>query len=379
MVDAAGYFPEGLAKGEAFINRDDERKFLIGRIKAVKHTVLIAPRRYGKTSLVVKVSEELKLPYCMIDFLTAYNEEYVRDQIVSKVSRLVLELLPKMNKAKEKLLGIFKKMKPEIAIGAFGQKLSLSFSNQPLQDITDLLLKLDETAKAFNKKVVVFMDEFQQVSQLNQYNAIEASIRHAVERSENIAYVFSGSNRNLLKQMFGDHGRPLYRLCQIINIERMHKKAYQEHLQMLAKMKWKKILSEEILEKIFNYTELHPFYMNVLCQLLWDKKTIFSTEDVDAVWQNYVKTQRHVISHDIGSLSANQRKIMLAIAQAQSPVKEIQASQFTTPLKISASSAQQALKVLVSNDLVYKNENGEYAVLDPAMRYYLAVIIGEDV
>ena len=218
MRDALTLFPEGLALGEAFINRVSERNTLIKRIKSSKHTVLMAPRRYGKTSLVMQVATDLKMHSCAIDLLAAYDVAYVRDQIVEKVGRLAIELLPTVSKkAPEKLMQIFKKMKPEITLGAFGQKLTLQFTSNPLQDITDILLKLDETAKHFKKNAVIFLDEFQQISLLKNAHSIEASLRHAAERSVNIAYVFSGSNRRLLAQMFGDSARPLYRLCQLID------------------------------------------------------------------------------------------------------------------------------------------------------------------
>ena len=376
MTNSEKYFPEGIAIGQAFINRLDERSYLIKRIKANQHTVLMAPRRYGKTSLVTKTATELGCAYAAIDLLAAYDEEYVRDQIVNKISHLVFELLPNITKAKEKLLTIFKKMKPEISLGAFGQRLSLTLSNQPLHDITELLLKLDETAKQFKKKAVVFIDEFQQISQLKNYHAIEASIRHAVERSENISYVFSGSNRHLLQQMFGDSGRPLYRLCQTVTLERMEKDVYIEHLQQLAQKKWQTVLADSVLEKIFNCTELHPYYMNVLCQLLWENNEIPTDDSIVEIWHNYVKNQRYIISHDIGELSLNQRKIITALAKDSA--KEVQSTVFTSPLKISASSAQQSINVLLNNDLLYQDAKGLYRVLDPAMRYYLDNILWEN-
>lgn len=369
------YFPEGIALGDSFINRSNERKLLCNRIKSNMHSVLMAPRRYGKTSLVIKVASEMKIPYCSIDLLAAYNEEYVRDQILNKVSRLVFDLLPRLKKAKEILINIFKKMKPEISIGAFGQRLSLNISNNPLHDITELLLRLDETANYFKKKAVIFIDEFQQISQLKNYHSIEASIRHAVERSENITYVFSGSNRQLLQQMFGDQGRPLYRLCQIISIDRMPEDIYTTHLNKLSLIKWKKAITPDAIKQITACTELHPFYMNVLCQLLWQDNITPSTDRVNTVWHGYVKTQKHIISHDIIELSANQRKILIALASQ--PTKEIQSSEFTSSIKISASSAQQALEVLLHKDLVCKNEDAFYKVLDPAMRYYLNVVLWE--
>ncbi|OGT50114.1 MAG: hypothetical protein A3E82_02245 [Gammaproteobacteria bacterium RIFCSPHIGHO2_12_FULL_38_11] len=375
MSDNLEMFPEGIAMGDAFINRVAERNILIKRIKSNKHTVLMAPRRYGKTSLVMQVAYEMKIHSCAIDLLAAYDIEYVRDQIVEKVGRLAIELLPNLTKAREKLMLIFKQMKPEITLGAFGQKLKLHLTNSPLQDMTDALLKLDETAKHFKKQAVIFLDEFQQISQLKNYHSIEASIRHAVERSEYIVYVFSGSNRGLLEQMFGDSGRSLYRLCQLIHIERMEKQVYVDHLRHLSKIKWKKSILDDVLEKIFFHTELHPFYMNVLCQILWDKNNILSVEAVDGAWHTYVKTQRQIISHDVMGLSVNQRKILTALAKT--PAKEIQSIDFAGPLKISPSSAQLSVDVLLKKDLIYFRQDGYYCVLDPAMKYYLDVILWE--
>jgi uncharacterized protein len=221
------------------------------------------------------------------------------------------------------------------------------------------------------------MDEFQQISELKNYHSIEASIRHAAERSKNIAYVFSGSNRHLLQQMFGDKSRPLYRLCQTLAIERMCQEVYVPHLQHLAHIRWKKTLPIERLEQIFELTERHPFYMNVLCQLLWEKDAIPTEELTLAIWQNYVKTQRQIISHDVIKLSINQRRVMTALAHA--PAKEIQSIEFLAPLKISASSAQQAVNVLVQKDLVYRDEQNIYRILDPAIRHYLDVILWEPI
>lgn len=368
-------FPEGVALGDAFINRIQERNALIKNIKSTKHTVLMAPRRYGKTSLVMQVADEMGLPSCTIDLLAAYSADFVRDQIVDRVGRLVIELLPSLAKGKEKLMQTFKRMKPEVTLTALGQKLLLQLSAEALTDVADVLLKLDEVAKHFRKKAVIFLDEFQQISQLQNHHAIEAAIRHAVERSENITYVFSGSNRRLLQHMFGDSSRPLYRLCHVMVIERMEKSVYIDHLQSLAKKKWKRKLSDDALERLFYHTELHPFYMNALCQLLWDQSELLSVDLIDATWHQYIKTQKRMIAHDIVSLSVNQKKILSALAKT--PAKEVQSAQFISPLKISASSAQQAVAVLLEKDLLYINNENYHCLLDPAMKYYLNVILWE--
>ena len=116
--------------------------------------------------------------------------------------------------------------------------------------------------------------------------------------------------------------------------------------------------------------------MNVLCQLLWEKNDIPSVEGVNTIWHNYVKTQKHIIAHDITELSPNQCKVMTALAKL--PAKEIQSTEFTVPIKISASSAQQSIEVLMYKDLVYKREDGFYCILDPAIKYYLDVVLWEN-
>jgi len=333
----------------------------------------MAPRRYGKTSLIVKVAREMQIPHCSIDLLAAFSEEYVRDQIVDKVSKLVFDLMPSLNKAKDKLIQIFKKMQPEISMGAFGQRLTLKLSKSPLSDITDLLLRFDETAKTFNKQTVIFIDEFQQISKLKNHHSIEASIRHAVERSENVAYIFSGSHQHLLEQMFGDQGRPLYRLCQIMNIDRMSQADYTKHLQTLAKRKWNNPLSTEALEEIFIFTECHPFYVNTLCQALWESEALPTPEFIKDTWRKYVETQRALISHDVMELSVNQRKVLSALSIASQ--KEIQSAEFTAPLKLSTSSVWQAIETLKRKGLIYKSDQDYYHILDPAMKYYLTEIL----
>lgn len=362
-------FPSGIAEGESFINRHQEKRKLKESISSHAHSVIMAPRRYGKTSLVTKVSTEMNMPSCSIDLLAAYNIEYVRDQIHDKVGNLVFDLLPKIKKAQETLLSIFKAMKPEISISGFGQKLKIDLAGSPELNISNLLLKVDEVATHFNKRAIIFIDEFQQIAELKNYHSIEASIRHAVERSKNITYIFSGSNRHLLSLMFGDSGRPLYKLCDIIVLERISKEHYHNRLRMLAKKRWEEPLSEAVFLKIVELTELHPYYMNIICRMLWQQNNIPGVDDVIEKWTDYVSAQRLLISNDIMSLSLNQRQLLLGLLSTET--KEILSNRFIGPLNMPTSSAQQSIEALINKDIVYRSEDGVYRVVDPSLKYYL--------
>lgn len=362
------YFPSGVALGESFINREKEREQLKKNIVANRHMVLMAPRRYGKTSLINQVASEISIAFSMIDLLAVYDDESVRNTLYDKIGKLLMELLPPAKKAKEKLFNILGGLKPELTLTAFGQKLTFHSPDSPGATITQLLLKLDETAILFNKKVILFLDEMQQLSFLKNAHSIEASIRHAVERSQNVTYCFSGSSRHLLKKMFGDKERPLYRLCHTLEVGRIAAEHYTGYLDQCAKARWGKGLLVEVFTKIMELTQGHPFYVNALCQCLWmdsDCPTVVSTE---YQWVDYVKNNRHLIGDDIIGLSLNQKKILVALAKK--PVKELYGADFLSTVKLTQSSIRKVIDVLLEKDLVHCVE-GLYQVLDPAIEFYI--------
>lgn len=240
--------------------------------------------------------------------------------------------------------------------------------DSPNQSITTLLLKLDETAIHFKKKVILFIDEMQQVSFLKNAHSIEASIRHAVERSQNVTYCFSGSSRHLLKKMFGDKERPLYRLCHTLEISRMATTHYEVYLSQCAHSRWRKSLLSEVFSEIMTLTQQHPFYVNALCQCLWMENTLPSINSVQKTWEEYVKNNRRLIGDDIIELSLNQKKILVALAK--NPAKELYSADFISQVKLTQSSIRKAVDVLMEKDLIHFTEE-RYRVLDPAIAYYI--------
>lgn len=362
-------FPTGLALGQSFINREQEREHLFQRIKNNQHTVLMSPRRYGKTSLVVKVSEDLQIAYRVIDLFAADSEEYVRNQLAEKVGELIFKLSSNFEKLKKIIFKIYQKMKPEIVLAALGQKLQISFSKNPADDITELLLNFDKVAGEVRKKAVIFIDEFQQISELKEFHKLEAAIRHAVERSKNITYIFSGSSKHLLSRMFGDDSRPLYKLCHVMELEKIEASHYVDYINVNAKIKWRKLFDEGRVCTILYLTERHPFYVNMLCQLLWDRKDYPTVEMIEHIWLGYVSTQRHFFTQAIANLSINQRRILRALAHL--PTLKLLSAEFLAPLKLSSSSAKQAVEYLQKKDLVQRVRDGSYKIIDPALRYYL--------
>ncbi len=371
----ANLFPLGVAEGEAFCNRVKERRELGGNINNGDDTVISAPRRYGKSSLIKKVVTDMQVPYAWIDFLTVSTKDEVQSQIAKLVAQAIYAISPDVKKIQSQLGKVFKGLGSEISIGLnVGSVVSAGITLHPDFEkklhIEETLLKLDELALALGKRIVFVFDEFQQVSLLKEGAVIEGMIRHAVERSKAVTYVFSGSNRHLLLSMFSSSSRALYRLCQTMLIERIDAKEYKIFLNELAKEKWETDLEDGAFEKIMHCSERHPFYVNAICNKLWKEcESSPNASNVEEAWAWFVSSNKISIVSDIIDLSANQKRIINCLAT--DPTSEIRGKTFLLKAKLSPSSIVQSVKALEAKDIIYRDEDGDYRILDPAIRFYL--------
>lgn len=101
---AKAYFPQGLAAGQNFCNREAERGAPKKSIAVHEHIVLVAPRRYGKTSLIAQVLKENKSPHVHVDFFFVLKQEEIVRAITEAIEKLVATVLPTSKSAAGKLV-----------------------------------------------------------------------------------------------------------------------------------------------------------------------------------------------------------------------------------------------------------------------------------
>ncbi|CAN5383808.1 ATP-binding protein [soil metagenome] len=365
----ARYFPQGIATESYFCNREKERAVLKDSILAHEHVVLVAPRRYGKTSLITQVLKENEFPGINIDFFFVLAQSEVTKIIAEGVSHIITMLLPKTKSGCNKLIDSIVAFNPKLTINFFGQKLELSTKQTTEKSISELLLALDQVAGQVKKTCVVVFDEFQQIGEIKENHAVEAAIRHAVERSNHVSYIFCGSKHHLLNEMFTDKLRPLYHLCDLMTINRIETHCYYDFLNLMAKKKWKKFISEDAVYEIVHLTENHSYYINALCRRLWRCENIPTIGEVRNSWDYYVNQQGIWIADDLSHLTLNRRKVITALAY--SPTNEPQGQDFSIKVGLSPSGIQKCIIDLQNLDIIYRDQNNYYRVLDPAVAYFI--------
>lgn len=370
------YFPLGKAYGKAFCNRKAEIKELVGNIENGKHTFLAAPRRYGKSSLCEAAIEKLGLPSAKIDLHVATSEKGIERLLLKAILELIGDAIGPVDKVIQNIKYKLKNLKPKLSFEATGVRLELEIAQEasPPETIREAILFLDKLLQDKNQDAVLLIDEFQRVAEIAPDMGIEGGIRSAAQETKHLAFIFSGSNRHLIESIFQDEGRPLYRLCKKIRLERISSEHYQGHLNIAAKIMWKGPLPQDVFEKIMTLTERHPYYVNNLCDSLWslydklpDKKA------VDTAWQLVVEADRSDLLKEFYSIADNPKKLLIYLAiQHASNHETLYSTETAKRIGMPTTSVAKALQLLLSKDFIEEAGKGAYRVINPVYKFVLA-------
>jgi hypothetical protein len=371
-------FPLGIATGAAHCNRSAERRLLRDNLRSGTHTWLWARRRMGKTSLVEQVLGEIErgrpsVPAVKLDLNVVHDAESLEQKVRREAAGLAVAVIPGRQKPQKLLQLAFDAFRPEFSVGALGMRMSLRTPETPAAGISDVLMALDAAARAVSRRAVFVMDEFQQLSSLSYGRSditLEGAVRHAVERATHVTYVFSGSQRHLLADMFENPDRPLYRHCQKVVLERIAAAEYGKFFEKAAKARWNKPIDEDVAARILRQTYRHPYYVNALCSRLWAKTRPPKEAQVDETWAAIVAEDAAFVAHQVRTLSATQRAMLVGMAVERS-VEHPTGREFLSRSRLSASTGSQAKDVLETEDMIRQNELGHWELVDPVMAEYI--------
>ena len=366
MSNFIEYFPLGLARDKAFCDREEIRKIILHNIAGCRHTILASPRRYGKSSVAEKAILESNLPFETIDLFVAKDAKIIEHNVTKSVRRLISKVISTPEQIFHLIKDSLKHLRPKIEIGTNGVNVEFELvSSDVATNILDVLSALDLILQRRKIKVIIFFDEFQQIGQLAKGMSIEGAIRHIAQETKNIVFIFSGSNRHLLTTMFDDSNRPLYKLCEQIDLKRINEQNYKAFLNNAAQTAWRKNLDKSTLNAIFSLTERHPYYMNALCAKLWLKEAPPKEQDVYNTWKQYVLSERSRTIAELEKISSTQYHIMNDIAHGQT--QNFTSREYLKKTGFLSSTIAKALAQLERKDYLYKVAD-EYFIIDPLLK-----------
>ncbi len=359
----------GIVKDPAFCNRTKELADLKRYIKNSQNLLLYSHRRFGKSSLINKVFSDLK------DITTIYVDLYGTTSVEDFITALFkgissveskIEKLIKL--VKEKITSLTMNFSIDIYTGApVAVPVFAPVDKKPAIEETFALLE----SLSQKKKLVVAFDEFQEISKYGD-DSFEKYLRKLIQWHEKISYIFAGSQKHLLAEMFSDSKRAFYKLAASYPLKKIETRHYVEWIQGLYAKDGRKI-NQKYIENIVNRCENHPMYIQEFFFYLWDIPAGISIESIDRLEFEIIKHRETEFINIWDSLTLNQRKTLKLIAVTGG--KNIFSADNLSRLGLkTASQVAKAIELLEKREFISKNSI--YSIQDPIFLRWIKRIPG---
>jgi hypothetical protein len=271
-----------VAWGDFFINREKEKLRLSRNFSAGVNTIVISPRRYGKSSLIRQIAKEYteqnsQIRFCFLDLFNVQSEnDFYRlyaKAVISSVSS-------KTEEAIQTVKDVFKTLIPQISLSADPvSEIELSFHTNELKRSPEEIINLAETV-ALKKgiKIVVCLDEFQNICHYENPLAFQKKLRANWQLHSHATYCLYGSRQSMMTELFTSRKMPFYHFGDLFYLERIEKEPLV-HFVTDRFAKTGKSISPELAEKIVDNMERHPHYVQHLAHIVWQTAQEQATEE----------------------------------------------------------------------------------------------------
>lgn len=353
------FFIKGYHGAEYFCDRIEETKKLLSAIENGRDVTLMAPRRYGKTGLIQNVFSKLKKNYVPI-YLDIFQIQNLTEFTKAFSSRAVSELATPIEKTGKGLLGFFRRCRPTATPQSDGH-VEFSFNIVPndaevtLKDTFDFL----ESRKV---EPVVAIDEFQQVREFPE-KGVEAMLRSFVQFCDRSHFIFAGSKKHLMDEMFALPRGPFYQSTQLMNIGVIDREKFSDFAEGFFVRSGRRY-DRDAFSHLYDRFDGVTWYLQVVLNRVWERESgLDSEETVDEVVDQLVDEGEATFADLLLSQTSSAQAVLKAIA-AEGVAKEISGKAMIDKYHLPVGSTiRSVVHDLENRNLVYKSSFG-YSVYD---------------
>ncbi|MCL2326893.1 MAG: ATP-binding protein [Bacteroidetes bacterium] len=359
-----------IAEKNLFVNRKNDIDHLWLNLNSGINTVLLSPRRWGKSSLVEHVAwlkrENTNARWCFIDMFAVRNEAHFYEKLSSELIKVT------SNKWQNRLKNVktfFKQIVPQISLGLDPTSdISLSFKWEELEKHKEEILNLPEKiAQKLNVKLIVCIDEFQNIHNFENAENFEKLLRSQWQLHRNVSYCLYGSKRNLMADIFNKKNRAFYRFGDIM----MLPKITAEHWIPFIIERFSttgKSISAECAGEIAGLMKNHPYYVQQLSHYVWEYTKIEADNTMlISGLTRMLEVNTALYQLEVENLSNTQVELLKAIINKE---EQFTSTKTMNTYRIGTSSnVLKNLKILERNDFIEKF-NKKVELLDPAFELW---------
>lgn len=367
------FIVSGIIPEEYFCDRQEETAQLVRFLTSSENVVLMSQRRMGKTKLVEHCfnKQELSKEYILltIDILhTSSFREFVQ--------LLGAEVFDTIAKRSTRMMKLFT---------ATLRSLSGSFGYDPVQNTPTFDIRLGDIIKpeytlkeifeyieGADRRCIVVIDEFQQVTKYQEKN-VEALLRTHIQQAGNANFVFSGSQRRLMEEMFFSEKRPFFMSARSVVLEPI---PFCEYCDFALRhfQEGGKDISPEAVRLVYETFLGVTLYLQRIMKDAYNITPTGETCDVESTKRlvdEYILECAPRLREQLAFVTEAQKELLYAISEEHQAIKSITSAAFIKRHRLkSASAVQSAARKLLEYDLLTRRE-GEYSIADPLMALWL--------
>ena len=265
------FFIGTLVSGDSFVDREWPRKKLRANFRSGQNTVLISPRRWGKSSLIRQVAldmaREKNVRFAFLDlFHVRTEQDFIERSIEATIKALGKTMEQRMADVKEFIRGVV----PEIGFGTdpqseFSLKLNLPEGRRTLVDLLDLPERM---ARAKGVQLVLCIDEFQNITQLPDPLGFQKMLRASWQHHEHVCHVIYGSKRHMMMDLFNKQSMPFFRFGDIMLLDKIHREDWVPFIkERFASVKIN--IALDVCDHLAARMQDHSYHVQMLGHAAW--------------------------------------------------------------------------------------------------------------
>ncbi|MFA4953782.1 MAG: ATP-binding protein [Patescibacteria group bacterium] len=367
-------FVLGLVRGPDLCDRKRELEDLTSHAQNGHNVILVSPRQYGKSSLVLEAQEQLRAS----GFLTVYVDLLAIASDSDVPRKLAAALVTDLGRGADpvtlakRVKNLFSRIVPSIDFTPTGATVSIGLAQDadPIVLLTDVLDSMYRYVERQKVRACVVLDEFQEIGRLPGSRTIEATFRSYLQDRRNISFFFVGSRRQALTEMF-TRARPLYQTAYLTPLERILREDFVPYITERFDRTGKKC-SPETAGLIYDRVDGYPAYVQRLAGAAWDLSSLTCTkEKIENAYGSLLTVAGVEFGSTWISLPLGQRTLLQALA-AESTT-QLTSADYLRRHGLVASTVQRAIKPLLELDLVERTPaTGRFFVVDPMLAAWVS-------
>jgi uncharacterized protein len=363
-----------LALDEAFTDREAEIRELSADVRNGQDVVVFAPRRYGKSSLVWRVTELVrakKVLVAHVDLMKTPTKERLAEKLANSIYDDVASVLIRARERLRIFAGL--RIQPVVVVnpqdGSLGFTFTAGHASEDVDATLERLLELPaQLAAERNRRVALVFDEFQEVVDIDP--ELPKLLRSVFQEQPEVGHLYLGSKRHMMERIFNDENEPFWRSAKQMELDVISPSDFEPYIGERFEATGRRIAPEAVAE-VLSVTRGHPYATQELCYFLWELTPggrRATAELLEAAMDAVLRSEHAHFSLVWERASAAQRLVLQALAGE--PGRPLSADYRRRHGLPGASSVQRALEALTKNELVARRE-GEYRIVEPFLAEWL--------